>query len=179
MRALVGKAGLQEQVELDSAGTGGWHVGEPPDPRARAAARRRGIALDCVARQIEPKDFARFDLILAMDRSNAADLARIAPDERSRAKIRLLREFDPASAGSPNLDVPDPYYDGASGFETVLDQVEAGCAGLLAYVRDGGSGRQGAPARQGAPGPEAESGRAPASRPDRRVKPGRARGRST
>jgi protein-tyrosine phosphatase len=141
MRRIVERAGLQGEIELDSAGTGGWHVGEPPDPRARAAARSRGIALDCVARQVEPEDFERFDLIVAMDRSNVANLRRIAPDERARAKIRLLREFDPDSlgppraGGEPDLDVPDPYYEGAQGFEIVLDMVEAACEGLLAHAR--------------------------------------------
>jgi protein-tyrosine phosphatase len=135
MGVLVRQAGLQDEIELDSAGTGGWHVGEAADPRARAAARGRGIALESVARQVMREDFERFDLIVAMDRANASNLERIAPDEQSREKIHLLREFDPASAGERDLDVPDPYYEGASGFEIVLDQVEAACAGLLAQVR--------------------------------------------
>lgn len=135
MVGLVKRAGLEDEIELDSAGTGGWHVGEAPDPRARAAARSRGVALESVARQVTPEDFERFDLIVAMDGSNASDLERIAPDERSREKIHLLREFDPASAGERDLDVPDPYYEGANGFEIVLDQVETACEGLLARVR--------------------------------------------
>lgn len=137
MRRLVQRAGLAERIELDSAGTGAWHVGESPDPRARAAARSRGIALDCAARQVEPEDFERFDLIVAMDRSNVANLQRIATDAEGREKIRLLREFDPDSGGEADLDVPDPYYEGTRGFEIVLDQVEAACEGLLAYVRAG------------------------------------------
>lgn len=147
MCQLVQRAGLQDEIELDSAGTGGWHVGEPADPRARAAARSRGIALNGVARQVTAEDFERFDLIVAMDRSNAADLRRIAPDADARAKIRLLREFDsdhalPARAASAaegdlDLDVPDPYYEGARGFEIVLDMVEAACEGLLAVARAG------------------------------------------
>jgi low molecular weight protein-tyrosine phosphatase len=135
MRKLVAEAGLRREVELDSAGTGGWHVGEPPDSRAREAARRRGIELRSVARRVRAEDFERFDLILAMDGSNRHALRRLAPDERAREKVRLLREFDPDSAGLANLDVPDPYYDGEHGFETVLDQVEAACAGLLEHVR--------------------------------------------
>jgi protein-tyrosine phosphatase len=135
MRRLVERAGAREEIEIDSAGTGGWHVGEAPDPRARAAARARGIALDCVARQVQSEDFERFDLIVAMDRSNVAGLRRIAPGEEAREKIRLLREFDPASAGESDLDVPDPYYEGARGFEIVLDMVEAACKGLLAHAR--------------------------------------------
>lgn len=135
MRALVQRAGLADEIELDSAGTGGWHIGETPDPRAQAAARSRGIVLESAARQVTHDDFERFDLIVAMDRSNVSNLVRIAPDEQAREKIHLLREFDPASAGERDLDVPDPYYEGAGGFEIVLDQVEAACQGLLARVR--------------------------------------------
>jgi protein-tyrosine phosphatase len=143
MRGLIAEAGMKSpptRVELDSAGTGGWHVGEAPDARATEAARRRGIALQSVARQVREEDFERFDLIVAMDRSNERTLLRLAPDEPARAKVRLLREFDPASAGLGDLDVPDPYYDGAHGFDIVLDQVEAACAGLLERVRAGGVG---------------------------------------
>jgi protein-tyrosine phosphatase len=135
MRGLVQRPGLEDEIELDSAGTGGWHVGEAPDPRARAAARSRGIVVEGAARQVSPEDFEHFDLIVAMDRSNVNDLARIAPDEQAREKIHLLRKFDPASVGERDLDVPDPYYEGANGFEIVLDQVEAACEGLLARVR--------------------------------------------
>jgi protein-tyrosine phosphatase len=135
MQRLVERAGLQREIELDSAGTGGWHMGEAPDPRAQAAARSRGIALDGAARRVEPEDFERFDLIVAMDASNAANLARIAPSAQAQQKIHLLREFDPGSAAMSDLDVPDPYYEGARGFEVVLDLVEAACQGLLAHVR--------------------------------------------
>jgi protein-tyrosine phosphatase len=135
MAKLVARAGLQDQIELDSAGTGAWHVGEPPDARARAAARARGIELHSVARQVCAKDFERFDLIIAMDDSNQRALRRLAPDEFARAKVRMLREFDPASAELHDLDVPDPYYDSQRGFEVVLDQVQAACEGLLALVR--------------------------------------------
>jgi low molecular weight protein-tyrosine phosphatase len=138
MRRLAAEQGLADAIELDSAGTGGWHVGEPPDPRAAEAARSRGIELDGRARKIGPKDFERFDLILAMDGSNLHELGRLAPDERARAKMRLLREFDPASAGARNLDVPDPYYGGPGGFDEVLDLLQAACAGLLAELRSTG-----------------------------------------
>jgi len=110
-------------------------VGEPPDARAREAARGRGIELDGVARQVRVDDFERFDLILAMDASNQHALRQMAPDGPSREKVRLLREFDSASAGLHDLDVPDPYYDSERGFELVLDQVQAACEGLLDYVR--------------------------------------------
>ena len=134
MRRLVRDAGLEDRVELDSAGTGGWHVGAAPDARATEAAQRRGIALDGCARRVEPEDFERFDLILAMDRENVRDLRAIAPDPEAAGRVRLLREFDPASRGAPDLDVPDPYYGGEDGFDVVLDQVEAACRGLLDEV---------------------------------------------
>jgi protein-tyrosine phosphatase len=137
MRKLVDEAGMNSpatRVELDSAGTGGWHAGEAPDPRALAAARNRGIALESVAREVRAEDFERFDLILAMDGANQHALRKLAP-EAAREKVRLLREFDPASAGRHDLDVPDPYYDSERGFELVLDQIQAACEGLLEHVR--------------------------------------------
>jgi protein-tyrosine phosphatase len=150
MRRLVREAGLDGEIELDSAGTGDWHVGSPPDARATAAARRRGTELGGSARQVTADDFARFDLLLAMDGSNLHELRQRAPDAAAAARVRLLREFDPASANAIDLDVPDPYHGGARGFDTVLDLVEAACAGLLAQVRGG------------SPGPDGEGG--PAAR---------------
>ena len=140
MRRLVADAGLEAEIGLDSAGTGGWHVGEPPDRRATQAAARRGIALEGRARQVSEEDFAHFDLIIAMDASNQHALRQVAPDEEGRAKVHLLREFDPASEGSHELDVPDPYYDSERGFEIVLDQVQAACAGLLERLCSGEPG---------------------------------------
>jgi protein-tyrosine phosphatase len=134
MRALVADAGLRGSVELDSAGTGAWHVGNPPDPRATEAAARRGIVLAGAARQVRARDFDEFDLIVAMDASNQHALRELAPDDAARSKIRLLREFDPASEGLRDLDVPDPYYEDAGGFEEVLDLVQAACAGLLRWI---------------------------------------------
>jgi protein-tyrosine phosphatase len=138
MRRLLDDAGLSDRIELDSAGTGDWHVGNPPDARASEAALRRGITLDGAARQVRPEDFERFDMIVAMDRRNVRELLALAPDEDAAEKVRLLREFDPASAGAPDLDVPDPYYGGDHGFETVLDMVEAACRGLLDELRSAG-----------------------------------------
>jgi protein-tyrosine phosphatase len=135
MRHLLREQGLEDEIQIDSAGTGGWHVGAPPDERATEAARRRGIALDGAARQVRPSDFEDYDLLLAADRENVRHLRAIAPDDEARAKVRLLREFDPGSSGAPDLDVPDPYYGGPGGFEDVLDLVEAACRGLLAEVR--------------------------------------------
>jgi protein-tyrosine phosphatase len=134
MRKLVRDRGLENEIEIDSAGTGGWHVGAPPDERATAAARRRGIPLEGAARQVRATDFDEFDLVLAADRENLSHLHAIAPDEEARAKLRLLREFDPASVGDTDLDVPDPYYGADRGFDEVLDLVEAACAGLLDEV---------------------------------------------
>jgi protein-tyrosine phosphatase len=135
MRSVVEEAGLADEIEIDSAGCGPWHVGHPPDRRATAAAARRGITLAGEARQITPDDFERYDLILAADRENVADLRVVAPDAAALAKVHLLREYDPESAGAPDLDVPDPYYGGEDGFETVLDMVEAACRGLLEEIR--------------------------------------------
>jgi protein-tyrosine phosphatase len=133
MRRLLEDEGLADRVEVESAGTGGWHAGEPPDERATLAARRRGITLSGAAQQVRPADFRRFDLLIAMDRANLRELLAIAPDEEAAEKVRLLREFDPASSG--DLDVPDPYYGGDRGFETVLDMVEAACRGLIDELR--------------------------------------------
>lgn len=137
MRDLVVAAGLEREIGLDSAGTGAWHVGSAPDERASAAAALRGIALEGSARQVTHADFDEFDLLLAMDGANLAELRRLAPDEVGRAKVRLLREFDPASAGADDLDVPDPYYGDGDGFERVLELVQAACAGLLSEIRGG------------------------------------------
>ena len=135
MRSLVREAGLEREIEIDSAGTGNWHVGNAPDERATAAAARRELTLEGAARQVRPEDFETYDLLLAADRANLADLRALAPSDAARAKVRLLREFDPGSAGAPDLDVPDPYYGGSDGFDQVLDLVEAACRGLLAEVR--------------------------------------------
>jgi protein-tyrosine phosphatase len=134
MAALLEREGLQGEIELDSAGTGAWHVGSPPDARASAAARGRGIVLGGAARQVRHEDFEEFDLILAMDRSNLRDLQLLAPVTAQR-KVRLLREFDPASA--EDLDVPDPYYGSGDGFERVLDLLLSACEGLLTEIRAG------------------------------------------
>lgn len=138
MRGLLRTEGLEHAVSLDSAGTGGWHAGAPPDARAVAAARSRGIVVEGAARQVTAQDFDDFDLLLAMDRDNERDLRAVAPDGEARAKVRLLREFDPAAVAAGDLDVPDPYYGGPNGFDRVLDLVEAACRGLLDEVRAAG-----------------------------------------
>jgi protein-tyrosine phosphatase len=118
-------------IELDSAGTHGYHTGDPPDERAIFAARRRGIEMSHLrARVVEAADFERFDYLLAMDTAVLERLRRIAP--RAYAdRVRLFLEFAPALEQS---DVPDPYYGGAKGFEEVLDLVEEGARGLLAAL---------------------------------------------
>jgi protein-tyrosine phosphatase len=136
MRALVRDAGLEDVVEIDSAGTGSWHVGNAPDEPSTAAARGRGITLEGAARQVTVADFERFDLIVAMDGSNRRELERMAPDDEARARVRLLREYDPRAVAEADVDVPDPYYGGEDGFEHVLDVVERACRGLLDEVRE-------------------------------------------
>src|SRR5688572_31434081 len=138
MRRLLEDEGLADRVEIESAGTGDWHVGQPPDERATLAAGHRGITLSGAAQQVRPADFRRFDLLIAMDRANLRELLALAPDEEAAEKVRLLREFDPAADG--DLDVPDPYYGGDRGFETVLDMVEASCRGLIDELRAAGKG---------------------------------------
>ena len=135
MRALVREAGLEDEIEIDSAGTGSWHVGSSPDRRAVRAARARGIPLEGAAREVRSEDFEDFDLLIAMDGSNLRALRQLAPNEQARSKVRLLREFDPADPRP--ADVPDPYYGASGGFEEVLDLVQASCEGLLAQVRRG------------------------------------------
>jgi len=132
MRRLVDEAGLTGSVDVDSAGTGDWHIGEAPDERAQRAGSLRGYDLARLrARQIEAADFGRFDLIVAMDDANVTALHSVCPAS-GRDKIRLLMEFAPQ--GESRV-VADPYFGGDAGFETVLDQCEAACAGLLAALR--------------------------------------------
>lgn len=121
------------QVEVDSAGTHGYHVGGGPDARSAAAALRRGYDLSSLrARQVEVADFHQFDLVLAMDSSNHAHLMQLAPPEY-HSRIRMFLEF---SSGFEERDVPDPYYGGDRGFEHVLDLVEDASRGLLEYLRE-------------------------------------------
>ena len=130
-RHLVKQKGLQHLVEIDSAGTGAWHVGEPPDDRATATALLRGIDISGQsARKVRSEDFEFYDYILAMDQENHMNLIQMAPDEH-REKVRLFLEF---ASDQPEREVPDPYYGGAGGFENVLDLVQAASRGLLAEI---------------------------------------------
>ncbi|MFM7087188.1 MAG: low molecular weight protein-tyrosine-phosphatase [Cyanobium sp.] len=130
---LLQRQGLSEAFEVDSAGTGGWHVGKPADARMLAAASRRGIALPSRARQLEPEDLQRFDHILTMDDDNLSAVRSLAARHGGSARIapitghcRQLR----------SREVPDPYYGGAAGFEQVLDLLEDACAGLLQDLQE-------------------------------------------
>jgi protein-tyrosine phosphatase len=131
-RKLVRDAGLQDVVQIASAGTHAYHVGEPPDVRAQQAARKRGYELtELRARQVTQEDFHEYDLILAMDWENLALLQQQCPRSQKHKLHLLMRyagEFEAAT-------VPDPYYGGAEGFNTVLDYVEDACQGLLDVVR--------------------------------------------
>ncbi|MFG3012068.1 low molecular weight protein-tyrosine-phosphatase [Streptomyces cinerochromogenes] len=138
-RARVAEAGLEDLVAADSAGTGGWHEGEPADPRTVSVLEEHGYDSEHTARQFLPAWFARRDLVIALDTGHLKALRRLAPTEEDAGKIRLLRSFDPAAGD--DLDVPDPYYGGRDGFEECLEMVEAASTGVLAAVREELEGR--------------------------------------
>lgn len=124
------------RIEVDSAGIANYHVGEPPDRRTVAAARRRGYDIAGLrARQVEPDDFHRFDYILAMDHGNLSEL-RSRRMAGARAQLALYMSFAPEFEQGRNDEVPDPYYGGVEGFERVLDLCEAGARGLLTRLRE-------------------------------------------
>jgi protein-tyrosine phosphatase len=132
-RAMVAAEGLDDRIGSDSAGTHGYHVGEPPDQRSTAAAKRRGVAMDDLrARKVSAADFDEFDLVLAMDRGHHDILARLCPKGRE-GRLALFMDFAPSWGIK---DVPDPYYGGADGFERVLDMIEAGAGGVLGHLRE-------------------------------------------
>ncbi|MBL9143189.1 MAG: low molecular weight phosphotyrosine protein phosphatase [Verrucomicrobiaceae bacterium] len=128
----VREAGLANRIEIDSAGTGGWHAGDAPDSRMRKHAQQRGYALDSVARQVRMQDFTDFDLILVMDQQNLREIRPFASDPSLMKKVRLFCEF---AEDREEIEVPDPYYGGEAGFEQVLDIVENGCDHLLAHIQ--------------------------------------------
>jgi protein-tyrosine phosphatase len=133
LRAKLQAAGLHRWVEVDSAGTHGYHVREAPDPRAQRHAARRGYDLSALrARRVVVEDFERFDHVLAMDGDNLAHLRELAPGGNA-ARLDLLMAY----ARQPDLprEVPDPYYGAAEGFERVLDLVEHACDGLVEHLR--------------------------------------------
>jgi len=131
-QAMVDEAGFTDRIQVSSAGTGGWHVGDPPHDDAVRHADRRGYDLSRLrARQVKPSDLADADLVLAMDRSNLENLRRMAAPA-DQAKVQLFLDFAPEQ---PLREVPDPYGGGAAGFERVLDLVEEAARGLLKHLQ--------------------------------------------
>ncbi len=131
MAQLVEAAGLSDVIEIDSAGTARYHVGDQPDPRTLAEARRRGVPIVHRGRQLSRDELADWDLVLVMDRDNLRDVRRLAGERADIGHVRLLRSFDPdAAEGSP--DLPDPYYGADAGFADMFDLIEPACRGLLA-----------------------------------------------
>ncbi|MCG6987104.1 MAG: low molecular weight phosphotyrosine protein phosphatase [Gemmatimonadetes bacterium] len=128
LRHLVQERGLGDRFEIDSAGTGDWHMGQPPDERSVQVASAHGITLGGRARRVRREDLDHFDLVVAMDRENLRDLQRLADGSGPRARLHLLSDFDP-EADHP--DVPDPYYEDLSGFETLYRTVHRACESLL------------------------------------------------
>lgn len=131
MNHLIAQAGLSDQIVCDSAGTGGYHIGSPPDRRMAAAAERRGIHLKGQARQFQRSDFADFDLILAMDRENYQDILLLDPARMYQDKVKLMCDF---AKHHREREVPDPYYGGTAGFERVIDLLLDACEGLLQHT---------------------------------------------
>ncbi|WP_423833544.1 low molecular weight protein-tyrosine-phosphatase [Streptomyces manipurensis] len=134
-RAHVSDAGLDALVEVDSAGTGGWHEGDGADPRAVSVLEAAGYEQDHRARRFRSSWFERLDLVIALDSGHLRDLRALAPTLQDAAKVRLLRSYDP-SATAAEADVPDPYYGSLEGFEECLELVEAASPGLLQAVRE-------------------------------------------
>ncbi|UUU41022.1 low molecular weight protein-tyrosine-phosphatase [Streptomyces sp. NBC_00162] len=133
-RAHVAEAGLDALVEVDSAGTGGWHEGDGADPRTVSVLEAAGYEQDHRARQFRASWFDHLDLVIALDAGHLRDLRALAPTAHDAAKVRLLRSYDPAPAAE--TDVPDPYYGSLDGFEECLELVEAASPGLLDAVRE-------------------------------------------
>ena len=131
-KKIVQDRGLQNQILADSAGTAGWHVGEPPDPRTIEVAAKHKISLNHYGNKTGPGDFQKFDYIVAMDRTNFEDIRRTAGfDAYDDARLLLMRDFDDQGKGQ---DVPDPYYGGRDGFEHVYRILDRSCQKLLDYI---------------------------------------------
>lgn len=132
LSAMVAERGLTDLIEVDSAGTYSGHVGDLPDPRMRRAASKRGYDLTHRARTVREEDFYRFDMIVVMDDNNYESVCRLAPERKYIDKVFRMCEFTTAF---PDWHyVPDPYYEGADGFELVLDMLENGCEKIIEYV---------------------------------------------
>jgi protein-tyrosine phosphatase len=134
LRGRLGREGLGARVEVDSSGTGGWHVGDPADHRTVRVLRRHGYTSAHRARRFRPEWFDGYDLVLALDTGHLQALRRLARGPRDLEKLRLLRSFDPA-AGT-RLDVPDPYYGDESAFEPTLELIEAAMPRLIRRIRE-------------------------------------------
>lgn len=130
-RHQVREAGLEDRFEIDSAGTSGYHDGDPPDLRSTETARRRGIELTGRSRRVLPDDLRRFDYVIAMDADNERELRRVLAGSGGAARVHRLREWDPQP---DHGDVPDPYYGGGRGFDDVHDIVERASAAFLAHL---------------------------------------------
>ena len=131
LREAADRAGIE--LDIDSAGTGSWHVGQAPNPPMVAAGRRADLQVQGRARQVTADDFDDFDLVVAMDRTNLADLRRLARGPQDEAKLRLFRDY----GASPGTDVPDPYGGADGGFDTVVEICRDAAAGLVAAIRRG------------------------------------------
>lgn len=129
IKATAQEAGLE--VEVDSAGTGSWHIGDPPHPESVAAGARFGLEIDGRARKFNPIDFERFDMILAMDQSNMNDLIAMAPNKEAQAKIRLFRTFDPSTT---ETEIPDPWGGPIEGYDETIRMVTAAARGLVDHL---------------------------------------------
>lgn len=131
LRHKIDERGLSADIEVQSSGTGAWHLGEPPDPRARRAAAERGVTLENRAERFKPADFERYDLILTMDEDNFGTVRALASSETERSKVRMFRDYDPEGRG----EVPDPYFGGEGGFARVLDMIERTSEALLDEIQ--------------------------------------------
>ena len=133
VREALAEAGLDDTVTVESAGTGDWHIGAPPDRRMVEAAGAAGLRLAGRARQLQPDDLARADLVLVMDRDNLREVLALAPEAAARAKVRLFRDFEEGADGD---EVPDPYGGGADGFARVVEITRAAARGFVATLRE-------------------------------------------
>ena len=131
---LVKEQGFSDRFEVDSCGIGDWHLGHSADPRSQDVARRNGIELACTSRQVDrTRDFENFDWIIAMDRQNERDLRHLSPDEHQH-KIHLMREYDSEIDERETPEVPDPYYGGPQGFDSMYTMLKRSCEGFLAKL---------------------------------------------
>ena len=134
-KTLTEKENCQDLVQIESAGTGNWHIGKPPDKRMQATALKNGVVLNSLARQFQSEDFDRFDLIIAMDKTNLTDLSILCPPSIVKTKLKLFRSFDPKNFATKPLDVPDPYYGGEEGFDHVFEIVHRTSPNILKFIR--------------------------------------------